>query len=100
VLARWVPHPYDEELRKNATNGKLRSIPVRMLFNDPDLNLRAEYSMFDRQDGGRSVLAMVRPAGAVTTNGRPDTSLSVTGFCELAKGGHVQALWPAEREDR
>lgn len=27
---------------------KLRSIPVRVLFNDPDLNLRADYCMFDR----------------------------------------------------
>jgi len=27
---------------------KLRSIPVRMLFDDPDLNLRAHYTLFDR----------------------------------------------------
>ena len=27
---------------------KLRSIPVQMLFNDPDLNLRAHYTLFDR----------------------------------------------------
>lgn len=27
---------------------KLRSIPVRVLFNDPDLNLRADYTLFDR----------------------------------------------------
>lgn len=27
---------------------KLRSIPVRLLFNDPSLNLRASYTMFDR----------------------------------------------------
>lgn len=49
----WVLHPLNESLRK-ATPGKLRSIPVRMLFNDPDLNLRAEYSLFDR-DTGRPV---------------------------------------------
>lgn len=46
----WVMHPFDDALRK-ASNGKLRSIPVRFLFNDPDLNLRAEYSVFDRQTG-------------------------------------------------
>jgi hypothetical protein len=40
----WLLHPLNESLRK-ATTGKLRSIPVRMLFNDPDLNLRAEYSL-------------------------------------------------------
>ncbi|MEG0141212.1 MAG: phage capsid protein [Comamonas sp.] len=27
---------------------KLRNIPVRVLFNDPDLNLRANYTFFDR----------------------------------------------------
>jgi len=46
----WILHPLDEALRKDA-KGKLRSIPVRMLFNDPDLNLRAGYSLFDRTTG-------------------------------------------------
>jgi hypothetical protein len=46
----WVLHPLDETLRKEA-GGKLRSIPVRMLFNDPSLNLRANYSLFDRGTG-------------------------------------------------
>lgn len=46
----WMLHPFDEALRK-ASSGKLRSIPVRLLFNDPDLNLRAEYSLFDRDTG-------------------------------------------------
>ncbi|GMG91635.1 hypothetical protein Cmtc_28550 [Cupriavidus sp. TKC] len=46
----WILHPLNESLRK-ATPGKLRAIPVRMLFNDPDLNLRAEYSLFDRESG-------------------------------------------------
>lgn len=46
----WVLHPLDEALRKEA-GGKLRSIPVRLLFNDPTLNLRADYSLFDRTTG-------------------------------------------------
>lgn len=46
----WILHPLDEPLRK-AAGGKLRSIPVRMLFNDPSLNLRADYSLFDRATG-------------------------------------------------
>ncbi|WP_186210017.1 phage capsid protein [Burkholderia gladioli] len=49
----WILHPLNEALRK-AASGKLRAIPVRLLFNDPDLNLRAEYSLFDR-DTGRPV---------------------------------------------
>ncbi|KAB8173385.1 hydrolase or metal-binding protein [Lysobacter maris] len=46
----WILHPLDETLRKDA-GGKLRSIPVRLLFNDPALNLRADYSLFDRSTG-------------------------------------------------
>ncbi len=46
----WVLHPMDGDLRREA-GGKLRSIPVRLLFNDPDLNLRASYTLFDRTTG-------------------------------------------------
>jgi hypothetical protein len=46
----WILHPLDEALRKEA-GGKLRTIPVRMMFNDPALNLRADYSLFDRATG-------------------------------------------------
>jgi hypothetical protein len=46
----WVLHPLDEKLRKDA-GGKLREIPVRVLFNDPGLNLRAAFSLFDRETG-------------------------------------------------
>lgn len=46
----WVLHPLDEQLRKDA-GGKLRSIPVRLVFNDPELNLRADYTLFDRTTG-------------------------------------------------
>lgn len=46
----WILHPLDEALRK-AGSSKLRAIPVRMLFNDPNLNLRAEYTLFDRETG-------------------------------------------------
>jgi len=47
----WTLHPLDEQLRRASDGQKLRSIPVRMLFNDPELNLRADYSLFDRTTG-------------------------------------------------
>jgi hypothetical protein len=47
----WVPHPYDGDLRQKLNGDKLRSIPIRVLFNDPQLNLRAEYCLFDRKSG-------------------------------------------------
>lgn len=46
----WLLHPLDDVLKKDA-GGKLRTIPVRVLFNDPALNLRADYSLFDRSTG-------------------------------------------------
>ncbi|WP_374354216.1 hydrolase or metal-binding protein [Thermomonas sp.] len=46
----WILHPLDEGLRQ-AAGGKLRSLPVRLMFNDPRLNLRADYSLFDRATG-------------------------------------------------
>jgi hypothetical protein len=46
----WVLHPLDEVLKREA-GGKLRTLPVRLLFNDPALNLRADYSLFDRDTG-------------------------------------------------
>jgi hypothetical protein len=45
------PHPQAQPAAATATTParrKLRSIPVQMLFNDPDLNLRAHYTLFDR----------------------------------------------------
>lgn len=68
----WKNHPLDEALRReqeakklgkevddpsigglDLLNTKLRSIPVKMLFNDPKLNLRAEYTCFEK--GGRQL---------------------------------------------
>ncbi len=46
----WVNHPINDTLRKDP-NAKLRAIAVRLLFDDPELNLRANYSLFDRQTG-------------------------------------------------
>ena len=46
----WLLHPFDEALRKEQ-GGKIRSIPIRLLFNEPDLNFRADYSLFDRNTG-------------------------------------------------
>ena len=46
----WLLHPLDDVLKKDS-GGKLRTIPVRVLFNDPVLNLRADYSLFDRSTG-------------------------------------------------
>lgn len=83
----WIPHPYDEELRKNLPNGKLRAIPVRMLFNDPDLNLRAEYSLFDRKNGRPVCVGNGETCRRVTSNGIEALPCPSPDSCELAKEG-------------
>jgi len=83
----WVNHPLDEELRKQSANGKIRSIPVRMLFNDPDLNLRAEYSMFDRQNGRPLCVGNGETCRRSTESGVETLPCPSPDHCPLAKGG-------------
>lgn len=65
----WINHPFGESLKKNSDNDKLRSIPVRMLFNEPDLNLRAEYSLFDRATGRPVCVGNGETCQRLTANG-------------------------------
>jgi hypothetical protein len=83
----WVNHPLDEELRKQSANSKIRSIPVRMLFNDPDLNLRAEYSMFDRQNGRPICVGNGDTCRRSTDTGVETHPCPSPDHCPLAKGG-------------
>lgn len=83
----WVIHPLDEVLRKNSPNGKLRSIPVTLLFNDPDLNLRAEYSLFDRSNGRPMCVGNGETCRRVTSAGIQTLPCPSTDSCEMAKGG-------------
>ena len=83
----WILHPLDETLRIGNPNGKLRSIPISMLFNDPDLNLRAEYSMFDRTTGRPMCVGNGETCRRVTVNGIQTLPCPSTDSCEIAKGG-------------
>lgn len=83
----WVNHPLDEELRKQSANGKIRSIPVRMLFNDPDLNLRAEYSMFDRTNGRPLCVGNGDTCRRSTDTGVETMDCPSPDLCQFAKGG-------------
>ena len=86
----WIKHPLDEQLRADAPNGKLRSIPVRMIFNAPDLNLRAEYSMFDRQTGRPICTGNGETCQRLTENGLEQLPCPSPDLCPLAKGGHCK----------
>lgn len=83
----WIPHPLDEALRKDAPNRKLRSIPVRMLFNDTDLNLRAEYSLFDRSNGRPLCVGNGETCRRYSPSGVQTLACPSPEGCELARGG-------------
>ena len=83
----WVKHPLDEQLRVKAPNQKLRSIPVRMIFNDPELNLRAEYSLFDRQTGRPVCIGNGETCQRLTNQGVEHHPCPSPDLCPLAQGG-------------
>ena len=85
----WVKHPLDEQLRAKAPNQnqKLRTIPVRMIFNDPELNLRAEYSLFDRQTGRLICSGNGETCQRLGQNGIEQHPCPSPDLCTLAQGG-------------
>ena len=83
----WVKHPLDEKLRAKADNGKLRTIPVRMIFNDPELNLRAEYTLFDRQTGRPICVGNGDTCQRLTQQGIEQLPCPSPDLCPLAQGG-------------
>ena len=86
----WVKHPLDDQLRANTPNQKLRSIPVRMIFNDPDLNLRAEYSLFDRQTGRPVCVGNGETCQRLTNQGVEQLPCPSPDLCPLAQGGNCK----------
>lgn len=86
----WVKHPLDEQLRSQAPNQKLRSIPGRMIFNDPELNLRAEYSLFDRQTGRPICVGNGQTCQRMTSQGVEQHPCPSPDLCPLGQGGHCK----------
>ncbi|WP_017429374.1 recombination directionality factor [Vreelandella jeotgali] len=82
----WIPHPVDEQLR-GEQDGKLRDIPIRLLFNDPDLNLRAEYALFDRQTARPLCVGDGEQCKRRTRDGMETLPCPAPDTCPLAQGG-------------
>ena len=85
----WVKHPVDETLRK-VPGSKLRNIPVRLLFDDPDLNLRANYSLFDRRTGRPLCVGNGETCRRSTAAGIQTLPCPTPEACELAGGGYCK----------
>ena len=107
TAANAAPASGMSTIRPTPASPKLRCIPVRLLFNDPGLNLRAAYTLFDR--------AMARPVcvgdgesckrvrqGAVESHpcpGPDHCALGMEGNCKLFGRFHVRIDHPANQVD-
>ncbi len=82
----WLLHPLNDELRKGQED-KLRSFPIRLLFNDPELNFRADYTLFDRQSGRPLCVGNGETCKRLTQDGVQSLPCPSPDACPLAKGG-------------
>lgn len=85
----WVPHPADAALRKDS-QAKLRSIPVRLLFDDPDLSLRANYTLFDRNSGRPLCVGDGERCKRLTSSGIQSLDCPSPAVCPLADSGNCK----------
>lgn len=88
----WMLHPLHTKLAEGAANGKLRAIPVKLLFNAPDLNLRAQYSLFDRTTGRPVCVGDGQSARRVSTDGVQDLPCPSPDACEFGRASGCKLL--------
>ncbi len=81
----WIKHPIDELLRQQ-TLGKLREIPIQLIFNKPELNLRAEYCLFDRQSGRPTCVGNGETCQRHSPQGVEILPCPSPDACDLAQG--------------
>lgn len=89
----WLPHPVDSALRGKNGSQKLRSIPVSVLFDDTDLNLRADYSLFDRHTGRLMCVGDGQSCRRQTDAGVQVLPCPSPAHCDLAQGGLACKLY-------
>lgn len=83
----WILHPLHKMLEDATENRKIRSIPVTLLFNDPALNLRAEYAMFDRKNGRPVCVGNGETARQYVDGSIRERACPSPDSCPLAKEG-------------
>lgn len=81
----WILHPLHQQYADNSSNGKMRMIPVRVLFNDSALNLRAKFSAFDRATGRPLCVGDGECAKRVSGEGVEDVSCPTPERCQYAR---------------
>lgn len=85
----WIAHPLDETLR-GSSGAKLRSIPIKLLFDDPDLNMRANYTLFNRTTGRPVCVGDGETCRRATPEGIQTFDCRTPDGCELAQGSQCK----------
>lgn len=85
----WIVHPIDKKLRTDQV-GKLRTIPIQLLFNQPDLNCRVQYSLFDRQSARPVCVGNGETCKRYTQNGMETLPCPSPQACELGAQGNCK----------
>ena len=85
----WITHPLDETLR-GSSGTKLRSIPIKLLFDDPDLNMRANYTLFNRTTGRPMCVGNGETCRRATAEGIQSFECRTPDGCELAQGSQCK----------
>ncbi|SDH04324.1 hypothetical protein [Propionivibrio dicarboxylicus] len=83
----WLLHPLHQKLLEASATEKLRAIPVTLLFNASELNLRAEYSLFDKSTGRPMCVGNGETAKGVTSEGLKEYACPSPEACEMGKKG-------------
>ena len=87
---QWLKHPLDEQLRQQQNTDKLRVIPIRLLFNQPDLNFRAQYTLFDRSSGRPMCVGNGESCKRITVNGVQSLPCPSPTACEYGQAGYCK----------
>jgi hypothetical protein len=86
----WILHPLHVKLTHEGQQGKLRFIPVRLLFNAPDLNLRAQYALFDPTTGRPMCVGDGETARRTGENGLETLPCPGPDTCPYGQQGHCK----------
>lgn len=78
--------PADAAETPSPARRKLRNIPVRVLFNDPYLNLRADYCMFDRSTARPVCVGNGETCRRVTDQGLEEQACPGPDTCRFGLG--------------
>ncbi len=81
----WLLHPLHQVIAEQSPNGKIRAIPVRLPFNNSDLNLCADYTAFDRSTGRPLCVGNGETARRVENNQTTEVTCPTPALCPYAQ---------------